>query len=238
MDGINGHRLRYWHAADAARAGLDPPYHEQARMRLTAAATVFVVLGALLAGCGTSTTTTVISSPAASSTTTGQASSSTTTTPQSSTATTTTATATGPRACVAADLTLSFLGQQGATGHGLLGFALRNHSAKSCKTFGYPGVLFLDKSGRPLPTVATRTTHDFFGPAPELNLVLAPGQRASFRLGVLHGVVPNVPCATAYALQVIPPDDTATLRTALDGGAYECKTATVSPLRPGRSAYP
>ena len=203
-------------------------------MRLTAAATVSVVLGLMLAACGTSTTTTVISSPAASSTTTSPAPSSTTTTAQSSTTTS----ATGPPACVAADLTLAFLGQQGATGHGLLGFALRNRSAKSCKTFGYPGVLFLDKSGRPLPTVATRTTHDFFGPAPELKLLLAPGQRASFRLGVLHGVVPNVPCATAYALQVIPPDDTATLRTALAGGVYECKTATVSPLRPGRSAYP
>jgi hypothetical protein len=37
---------------------------------------------------------------------------------------------------------------------------------------------------------------------------------------------------------VIPPDDTATLRTSIPDGAYECRTATVSPLRPGDSAYP
>jgi hypothetical protein len=140
---------------------------------------------------------------------------------------------------VAADLALSFIGQQGATGHGLLGFALKNTSSQSCRTYGYPGILFLDKAGNPLPTDPTHTTQDFFGSAPLVALVVAPGQTVSFRIGVLHGVVPNVPCATAYSLQAIAPDDTATLRTTIgDGGAYECKTATVSPIRPGTSAYP
>jgi Protein of unknown function (DUF4232) len=138
---------------------------------------------------------------------------------------------------VAADLALSFLGQQGATGHGLLGFAVRNRSRHSCRTFGFPGILFLDKTGGALPTNSTRTTHDFFGTAPRVSLVLAPGQRASFRIGVTHGLTSANGCTTAYGLQVIPPDDTATLRTRIRGGAYECGTATLSPLRPGLSAY-
>jgi hypothetical protein len=139
---------------------------------------------------------------------------------------------------VAAGLALSFLGQQGATGHGLLGFALRNSGSHPCHTFGYPGVEWLDKSGNPLPTDDQRTTHDFFGNAPESRLLVEPGANVSFRLGVLHGVVPGAKCATAHGLQVIPPDDTHTLRVSIPGGAYECTTTTVSPVRPGNSAYP
>lgn len=142
--------------------------------------------------------------------------------------------------CTAGVLTLSFLGQQGATGHGELGFALRNTSDRSCHTFGYPGVLFLGRGGQALPTVSTRTTHDFFGPAPALALVIAPGAGVSFRLGVNHFGAggSDAGCATADALQAIPPDDTATLHTTIPQGAYECGAATVSPLRPGHSAYP
>jgi hypothetical protein len=211
----------------------------RARVLIPAAA---IAVAFAFAGCGSSTKTITVTT-SASGTGTGT-SPTTTTSPPTTTATTTTATTTtatppaGPPACVATDLALSFLGEQGATGHGLLGFALRNSSNQSCKTFGYPGIQFLDKAGKPLPTDTTRTTHDFFGTAPRVELVLSPGQTASFRIGVLHGVVPNVPCATAYGLQVIPPDDTATLHTAIADGAYECRTATVSPLRPGTSAYP
>jgi hypothetical protein len=139
---------------------------------------------------------------------------------------------------VASDLALSALGQQGAMGHGELGFALRNTSADPCRTGGYPGVLFLDHRGRPLPTVPTRATRDFFGTAPELAITLAPGQSASFRLGVTHEAQGNATCTTAAGLQVIAPNDTATLHTTIPNGAYECQTVTVSPLRPGRSAYP
>jgi uncharacterized protein DUF4232 len=162
----------------------------------------------------------------------------TTTAPTATTTTATTALAAGPRPCVAADLELSSLGQQGGMGRGEIGFALRNISAVSCHTYGYPGILFLGRSGEALPTVPTRTTHDFFGSTPPTAIVLAPGERISFRLGVTHGIASSAGCTTAYGLQVIPPDDTATLRTSIPDGAYECRTATVSPLRPGDSAYP
>jgi hypothetical protein len=102
-------------------------------------------------------------------------------------------------------------------------------------------VLFLDKSGNGLTTATRRTTHDFFGSAPEVELVLAPGESASFRLGVTHftnGGASGAGCVTAYGLQVIPPDDTATVTTKIPMGAFECGTATVSPLRPGTSAFP
>jgi hypothetical protein len=123
-------------------------------------------------------------------------------------------------------------------GHGEIGFALRNTGSAPCRTYGYPGILFLDQQGRPLPTIPHHTTQDFFGSGPAVALVIAPGDSASFRLDVGHGVATSNGCATAYALQVIPPNDTATLRTTIPNGAYECRDANVSPLRAGQSAFP
>ena len=194
-----------------------------------------------LAACGSSTSTTVTAAQGTAQSSTGSTSATGTNTSASTSQTTTSTSTTvssGTPLCTASLLALSYLGGQGATGHGELGFSLKNTGGSSCHTFGYPGVLFLDKSGGPLPTQSTRTTNDFFGQTPEVALVLAPGESASFRLGVTHGMASTAGCTTAYGLQVIPPDDTATLRTSIPGGAYECGTATVSPLRPGSSAYP
>jgi hypothetical protein len=205
-------------------------------VRSTAAMIVAVIA---LAGCGSSTTvtTTVTSAASASSTASTPTTStgSTTSSPTSSTGSTTTAA--GPPLCRASTFTLRILGQQGATGHGEIGVAMRNTGSATCHTFGYPGVLFLGKTGQPLPTVPTHTTHDFFGTAPEVGINVAPGESVSFRLGVTHGINGTQGCSTAYGLQVIPPNDTATLRTTIPGGAYQCRTVTVSPVRPGTSAY-
>ena len=53
-----------------------------------------------------------------------------------------------------------------------------------------------------------------------------------------HGAGSSAGCTTAYAVQVIAPNDTATLKTAIPDGAAECATVTVSPLQAGASAYP
>lgn len=206
-------------------------------MRLTAA--ILLTAPALaLAACGGSgghSTSTNAAMPSSNTRSTPAATSTVTSTV---TTTTPTVTAARPRACTAADLSARFLGQQGATGHGELGFKLRNISSRSCHTYGFPGVLFLDRAGRPLPTNSTRTTHDFFGVVPKVALTVRPGATVSFRVGVTHVPTSETQCTTAYALQVIPPDDTHTIRTRIPGGAFECRAATVSPLRPGTSAYP
>ncbi|HEX3832541.1 MAG TPA: DUF4232 domain-containing protein [Solirubrobacteraceae bacterium] len=144
----------------------------------------------------------------------------------------------GGHACVASALTLSFLGQQGATGHGELGFALRNIGSGSCSTVGYPGVQFLGGGDAALPTTPTHATSDFFGHTALRALTVEPGQTVSFRLGVTHGEGSSTGCTTASALQVIAPNDTATLTTPIPDGAAECATVTVSPLQAGDSAYP
>jgi hypothetical protein len=143
----------------------------------------------------------------------------------------------GASQCVAAGLELSYLGGQGATGHGELGFALKNTGSSACATGGYPGIQFLAKDGSALPTTPQHTTDDFFGHLPLQKLTLQPGQTASFRLGVSHGGGSSTGCTTAAGLQVIAPNDTATMRVEIPNGASECGTTTVSPLQPGTSAF-
>jgi Protein of unknown function (DUF4232) len=212
-----------------------------------AALAAAVLVAAALAACGssggsTASSTTASGSPAPTSTvptaTTTATAPATTTATTSAIATATTTTTTTEAPCRAATMSLSFLGQQGGMGHGEIGFALRNTGSVSCRTYGYPGILFLDHGGHPLPTIPHHTTSDFFGSSPAVPLVIAPGASASFRLDVGHGVATSAGCATAYALQVIPPNDTATVRTSIPNGAYECRDANVSPLRAGTSAYP
>lgn len=187
-----------------------------------------------IGGCGGSKSSTTAAA-------TGTTRTVTVTTPATSSTAATSQTTTapsGPPICRAATLSLSFLGSQGAAGHGLLGFAMKNTGSTSCSTIGYPGIRFLDKAGNALPVNPQRVTQDYFGTAPKVALTVGPGSTASFRVGVTHVPVGSAKCTTAYALQVIPPNDTSTLKVSLPGGAYECGTATVSPLRPGTSAYP
>lgn len=189
-----------------------------------------------LTACGSSTRT-VIHNAAPPASTSGRTTSGNPSTTGPATPAVTTTSALSTPACVAADLTLKFLGQQGAAGHGELGFALENTSHTACHTYGYPGVLFLDSHGAGLRTIPQHTVIDYFGHSRELELTIQPGDEASFRLGVTHGAVPGSVCTTAAALQVIPPDDTATLRITIPSGAYECGDVTVSPLQSGSSAY-
>ncbi len=201
--------------------------------KLTILVVYFSALG--LTACGGSTGSTSASATAASPATV------TVTTSARPPAPTTTAPATttlaGAPVCRAAGLTLSYLGGQGAAGHGVLGFALKNTGTTSCSTSGFPGIQFLDNAGKPLPTAPVRITRDFFGTAPKVLLTLAPGETASFRLGVIHVPTAHHTCTTASSLQVIPPNDTSALKVPVPGGAYECGTATVSPMRPAGSAY-
>jgi Protein of unknown function (DUF4232) len=219
---------------------------EEVPMRRLVFTLLMLAGAAMVAACGSSTSTSTANEAAGSptqsvttvtKTTTASSSATTTTAPSSATTTTQSTAAAGQSPCRAAGLALTFLGGQGATGHGLLGFALRNTTDTTCSTIGYPGIQFLDRSGGHLETTPIHTTHDFFGPAPLRALIVAPGHTVSFRLGVTHGSGSTSGCTTAYGLRVIAPNDTDTLSVSMADGAYECRTATVSPLQPGTSAY-
>jgi hypothetical protein len=243
----------------AIRAGSGDAASEHVLMRIRPIALAAIVtIG--LAGCGGSTASSssggsqpaaAISQPTTSSSSADggvapaatSSASTTSTTASSSVATSTAGSGSGGASlagadpCRASDLSLSFLGGQGATGHGELGFAMTNTSQSDCTTGGYPGIQFLDKNGGALSTTPEHTTSDFFGNLALAELTVAPGQAVSFRLGTSHGEGGSALCSTAYGLQVIAPNDTATMSVKIPGGAPECGSTTVSPVQPGDSAY-
>jgi hypothetical protein len=149
----------------------------------------------LLAACGSSGGggNTSATQATSASTTTASTTTTTSTASTSTSTSTTTTTVAGPPPCTASTLALSFLGQQGGMGHGEIGFQLRNTSSTSCRTYGWPGIQFLDQSGAPLPTIPHHTTSDFFGNSTAIPLVIAPGDSASFRLDVGGPGRPHAP---------------------------------------------
>jgi len=181
-------------------------------------------------------TITSVTSPT---TTTGTGTGTTTGTNGTGTGATTTSTGAGSGECVAADLRPSFLGTNGAAGTIAVGFALTNSSPSTCTTYGWPGVQFLSSTGAALPTDATRTSSDMLGSTPATDITLAPGQEASFRLiasDFSSGTTTS--CANATDLQIIAPNDSATLKVRISGGIPACGHATLSPLMVGTSAWP
>jgi hypothetical protein len=181
----------------------------------------------------TSPTTTTTGTTTTGTTTTG------TTTGTTTTGTTTSTTGSGSGECVAADLKPSFLGTNGAAGTIAVGFALRNSSSSSCTTYGWPGVQLLSSTDSALPTDATRTSSDMLGSTPATDITLKPGQQVSFRLiasDFASGSTAS--CPNASDLQIIAPNDTASLTVAISGGIPACGRATLSPLMAGTSAWP
>jgi hypothetical protein len=209
---------------------------------------LLAALALAVAGCGGSNSAATTSHKQAS---TGSGQAATASTPATSTQTATTTTSTTAQtttsnsggvpvagsACTAADLTPAFLNSNGATGHVVMAFVLKNTGSASCHTYGYPGVAFLSKSGALLTTNATRTTTDFAGHLPESAITLAPGQEASFRMVTSDVGSSESDCANAHGLQVIAPDDTATMKTSMPEAISFCDgKATVSPLVAGTGA--
>jgi Protein of unknown function (DUF4232) len=212
----------------------------------TAAPALAALVAALIAGCGSSGSGTSSSTPPTPATRTVTH---TVTARHQSTTSSSTSTGASPTPsvhtsssqlsiCRAAGVKFTYLGGQGATGHGLLGFAMQNTGSAACTTLGYPGIQFASKGGAALPTHDVRTTTDFFGTTKVARLTVAPGQSTSFRLGVSHGSASPKGCVTAGYVQVIAPNDTSPVRIAIPGGVYECRgIVTVSPMQPGDSAY-
>jgi hypothetical protein len=127
--------------------------------RLAGASAVLVLA---LAGCGSSQTSSSTTAPAP---------------PQSPGAAGAPHTSAGR--CRPAQLTLSYAGTEGATGHMELRIAVRNTSKAACELRGYPGARLIGGAGQALPLHVVRG-HGFF-PDTETTpqrVALRPGGRA------------------------------------------------------------
>jgi Protein of unknown function (DUF4232) len=212
------------------------PHHRRRRARLRrraapgprasarrAAAAAAVLLSALtLTACG-SVADTSTSTPPPVATTTDAATSTSSASHTAQTDHATESSQLAPTACVTSQLTLTYTGTQGATGHLEATFALRNVSGRSCTLHGYPGAQLLDAAGHTLPT-RLKQGKGFFPDtllAPR-QVVLRPGDDARFGLGFADNneYVGGRPCRSAAWLKSAPPHAAGALRVALTGGEH------------------
>ena len=205
-------------------------------------ATAAVAAGLVIAACGGSSNTADTTQPTVTiNHTVTEPATQTQTQTRPLTDTTATNTTTTPHAsgaaCTSSDLTPAYLGSNGGGGAIVLGFALKNTGSATCHTYGWPGVQFLDSSGKKLPTTGFKTTSDKLGDTHATVLTLKPGEEASFRIVASDIASGGGSCPTTSGLQIYPPDDTATVKVSLPG-IEACSNITWSPLLPGTSAFP
>ncbi|MEU8649923.1 DUF4232 domain-containing protein [Streptomyces sp. NPDC048737] len=109
---------------------------------------------------------------------------------------------------------------------------LTNASGRTCTVRGYPGVAFLDASGRRLGPDPRREP----GPGP-VTVTLAPGRSAWAGLTFSHPEVSGAEAATPTTLVVTPPDERDPLRVPWTGGkvpvAGNASSVRLTVLAPG-----
>ena len=135
------------------------------------------------------------------------------------------------------DVRVTYLSFDGATGHGLTTSLVRNVSARTCHTRGFPGIALFDRRGRRLRLPVTRATHSFFGRVPKRRVVLAPRKAARFFVGFVEIPTGNQRgCPTARTLRLIMPDDNEMLGVSLrrrnqrQSLVTPCSAVTVTPV--------
>jgi hypothetical protein len=125
--------------------------------------------------------------------------------------------------CSSNQLSLAFVGTQGAPGHLEATFAFRNHSGASCSLRGYPGAQLVDAQGRQLQT-QLKWGHGFFPDTmlPPRTVVIEPGRAGRFGLSFAtnNEYGGGISCATAAWLDSVPPNAYQSLRVALTGGGH------------------
>ena len=134
--------------------------------------------------------------------------------------------------CGTGQLSLSLGQGQGAAGTSYLPIVFTNTGSKPCTLYGFPGVSFLDSSGKQIGAPAVHSGGE------EGVVTLAPNGTANSQLGLPDpGNFPSGGCnpTTAAKLQVYPPGDFGALTIAdsatvctTDGGA-----TSVTPVTPG-----
>ena len=196
---------------------------------LVALATVF------LTGCSsTSTPISSSSSPMPSSTASSGGQSPTSSGVQASTTaanqtTSSTASSTGANKSVATCQTQHLTLTQGrvgvATGTTYVTYSLQNHGPSTCSMVGYPGVSLLFAKGSVIqrPAARDRTAYR--------PVRLQPGQRAQFVLRTVDASIPGTGCSSSWktaAVQVYPPNQTASIRQSSTIGACDLTVGPVS----------
>jgi hypothetical protein len=134
----------------------------------------------------------------------------------------------GPAGCTSNHLALQQGTSQGAAGSTIVQYILRNAGTAPCTLLGFPGVSFLDSTGKQLGSAATRQG------AASTVFTVQPGQVASFAVQIAIAG-----CATSavqsQTIRVFPPNNTGALEAP---GSYPiCTAPSVTAVQNGLAAH-
>jgi hypothetical protein len=144
--------------------------------------------------------------------------------------------------CLTSQLSVKPGSSEGAAGSIGQVVHFENISRSRCGLLGYPGMLMLDASGRPLATEVHRGSSGTVAARAVRLVVLAAGGEASFDLGYADSTgYGNERCPTSARVEITPPNDFAHLTISWHLQPYggdiphlECGEITVSPVFAGR----
>jgi hypothetical protein len=183
------------------------------RTRIVVAAALVVALGACHGGSksaspstSSSTTSTSTTAPIVSTTTAAS-----TTTPVASTTTVSSV----PR-CRSANLRITASAPDGAAGTEYFELQYRNAGTAACEMTGYPGVSFLDATGKQIGVPARRSGKSY------TSVVDPVGGTVSSQVAAGNPSVRMCPAASTHTVRVYPPNETAPVNVTIAGGLSVC----------------
>ncbi len=141
--------------------------------------------------------------------------------------------------CTTSELSVSLGQASAAAGHRGQTVTLTNTSRNTCNMYGYPGMLMLDSSGKPLPTHVIRASS-----SPEQAVTLAHGGDASFLAYWAAATgYPNEYCPTSSQVEITPPNAYQPLTISWHISPYggstqnlQCGQITVSAVKAGAAS--
>ena len=123
--------------------------------------------------------------------------------------------------CKSAALTVTHGASSGAAGHVGFDLGFRNNSQKTCTLTGFPGVSFVDTSGKQIGEPVSRNTVSY------LPVILKPGETGYALVVVTNPDVANCPSAVPSKIRIYPPNETRPVLIASLDGLRVCSAQTV-----------
>jgi hypothetical protein len=136
-----------------------------------------------------------------------------------------------PRQCQASQFKLSRGPQASALSNFRQTVRLRNVSHSTCVMSGWFKVKLLAANGSVLPSHERHITTDMFGTSPKPDVVVAPGQGASFAIDT---VAPATSCPFSKSVAVTPPGGHGSKTVSL--AVLACPKFSVLPVQPDNKA--
>jgi Protein of unknown function (DUF4232) len=125
----------------------------------------------------------------------------------------------------------------GATGHVVAPYAVRNVSGPPCTLRGFPHVILLDPHGMPMTVAVKPRSTDFFGHVPVRTVAVLTRGQANFHLA-FEDAINGGNCPTAQSMRVTLPSGGGTLSAPLSHQLACPGGVTVSPFSQGRPPGP